>query len=307
MSAHEKIEQIVKENHVVLFMKGSRMFPQCGFSSRATEILKSCGVKFKDVNVLSDPGIRQGIKDYSNWPTIPQCYIDGEFVGGSDIMIEMFENGELHQKLGVAPPASATSEPPTLTLTDGAAKAFTEALGEAGDDVLRFEVASGFRYDLYVGPAKKGDLVCETNGLSVHVEAAQASQIDGTTIDFVEGPDGAGFKIDNPNEPASVKEISPAALKAKLAAGDAVQLFDVRGDKERAIANIEGAKPLDSAGITALRELAKDTCIVIHCHHGVRSRQAGQQLLTEGFSNVHSLHGGIDAWSLEIDQSIARY
>ncbi len=308
MSANEQIEQIIKNNEIVLFMKGSRMFPQCGFSAKATEILKTCGVKFKDVNVLADPAVRQGIKDYSNWPTIPQCYIGGEFIGGCDIMIEMFENGELHKKLGVdAPAAAASTEPPKLTISDTAAKAFGDALDEASGDVLRFDVAAGFRYDLYIGPPKQGDLICETNGLSVHVSASDASKIDGTTIDFVNGPDGAGFKIENPNEPPSVKDIGAGDLKAKIDASEELHLFDVRGDKERAIAHIAGAKPLDSAGIAALGALPKDALIVIHCHHGVRSRQAGEQLLTEGFRNVHSLRGGIDAWSLEIDDSIARY
>jgi monothiol glutaredoxin len=307
MSANEQIEQIIKNNEIVLFMKGSRMFPQCGFSAKVTEILKTCGVKFKDVNVLADPTIRQGIKDYSNWPTIPQCYIGGEFIGGCDIMIEMFENGELHKKLGVDAPAPASTEPPKLSISDTAAKAFGDALGEASGEVLRFDVAAGFRYDLYIGPAKQGDLICETNGLSVHVSSSAASMIDGTTIDFIDGPDGAGFKVDNPNEEPSVKDIAPAAVKAKLDASEAFHLFDVRGDKERAIAQIAGAKPLDSGGIHALGALPKDALIVILCHHGVRSRQAGQQLLAEGFRNVHSLRGGIDAWSLEVDNSIARY
>src|SRR5262249_48020486 len=95
---NETIKDTISKNRVVLFMKGSRTFPQCGFSARAVEVLKKAGAEFKDVNVLADPAIRQGIKDYSNWPTIPQCYIDGKFVGGSDILAEMLESGEL-QKL----------------------------------------------------------------------------------------------------------------------------------------------------------------------------------------------------------------
>jgi monothiol glutaredoxin len=95
---NETIKDTISKNRVVLFMKGSRTFPQCGFSARAVEVLKKAGAEFKDVNVLADPAIRQGIKDYSNWPTIPQCYIDGKFVGGSDILSEMLESGEL-QKL----------------------------------------------------------------------------------------------------------------------------------------------------------------------------------------------------------------
>ena len=96
----QRIDTLVKNNRVVLFMKGTSQFPMCGFSGRAIQILKACGVNDpKTVNVLEDEGIRQGIKEYSNWPTIPQLYIAGEFVGGSDIMTEMFESGELQQVL----------------------------------------------------------------------------------------------------------------------------------------------------------------------------------------------------------------
>ncbi|MGE5723149.1 MAG: Grx4 family monothiol glutaredoxin [Sphingomonadales bacterium] len=95
--ANQRIDEIVKADDVVLFMKGSALFPQCGFSSRAVAILDHLGVKFETVDVLQDPEIREGIKHYSDWPTIPQLYVKGEFVGGSDIMMEMFEAGELQQ------------------------------------------------------------------------------------------------------------------------------------------------------------------------------------------------------------------
>ena len=96
----ESIDQIVKSHPVVLFMKGNSKFPQCGFSGKAVSLLKNCGLtEFYTVNVLEDPAIRSGIKEYSNWPTVPQLYVNGEFIGGSDIMTEMFEAGELQQLL----------------------------------------------------------------------------------------------------------------------------------------------------------------------------------------------------------------
>ena len=101
----QRIDELVKGNDVVLFMKGSASFPMCGFSGRAIQILKACGVEPKDVktvNVLDDDAIRQGIKEYSHWPTIPQLYVKGEFIGGSDIMMEMYESGELMQVLGTS-------------------------------------------------------------------------------------------------------------------------------------------------------------------------------------------------------------
>jgi monothiol glutaredoxin len=102
----KRIDTLVKDNEVVLFMKGSASFPQCGFSGRAIQILEACGVKaatVKTVNVLEDAEIRAGIKEYSNWPTIPQLYVKGEFIGGSDIMMEMYESGELQKALATNP------------------------------------------------------------------------------------------------------------------------------------------------------------------------------------------------------------
>jgi monothiol glutaredoxin len=100
--AKSRIDEIVGNNDIVLFMKGTELFPQCGFSSRAVAILDHLGAPYKTVDVLQDPEIRNGIKEYSDWPTIPQLYVKGEFVGGSDIMMEMFESGELQQLVGAS-------------------------------------------------------------------------------------------------------------------------------------------------------------------------------------------------------------
>lgn len=97
MSVQEKIQQQITSNQIILFMKGNAEMPMCGFSARAVNILKSCGAPFATVDVLQDEEIRQGIKVFSNWPTIPQLYVKGEFIGGSDIIAEMFEAGELQE------------------------------------------------------------------------------------------------------------------------------------------------------------------------------------------------------------------
>ena len=104
--ARSRIDALVKMNEVVLFMKGTPLFPQCGFSSRAISILDHLGATYETIDVLADPEVRQGIKAYSDWPTVPQLYVHGEFVGGSDIMMEMFESGELKQLVDAAPSAA---------------------------------------------------------------------------------------------------------------------------------------------------------------------------------------------------------
>ncbi|WP_282609566.1 Grx4 family monothiol glutaredoxin [Pelagibius sp. Alg239-R121] len=98
----ERIKQDISDNDVVLFMKGTPVFPQCGFSATVVQVLSHLGVKFKGIDVLQDPGLRQGIKDFSNWPTVPQLYVKGEFVGGCDIIREMFQSGELQEHLSSA-------------------------------------------------------------------------------------------------------------------------------------------------------------------------------------------------------------
>lgn len=101
MNIQAQIKALVEENPVVLFMKGTPDFPQCGFSNKVVHILNTCGTPFKGINVLEDPDLRQGIKDYTNWPTIPQLYVQGKFVGGCDIVTEMFESGELQSVLEI--------------------------------------------------------------------------------------------------------------------------------------------------------------------------------------------------------------
>ena len=102
MTAADQIRETIQKNDVVLYMKGTKMMPQCGFSSRVAGVLNYMGVEFADVNVLADAEVRQGIKDFSDWPTIPQIYVNGTFLGGSDILIEMYNSGELRETLAVA-------------------------------------------------------------------------------------------------------------------------------------------------------------------------------------------------------------
>lgn len=98
----ERLDQLVQNNTIMVFMKGNKLMPQCGFSNNVVQILNVLGVPFETVDVLADPEIRQGIKEYSNWPTIPQVYVNGEFVGGSDILIELYQNGKLQEMVEIA-------------------------------------------------------------------------------------------------------------------------------------------------------------------------------------------------------------
>jgi monothiol glutaredoxin len=300
-----QIDQAIKSHKVVVFMKGSRSFPQCGFSATVVSILNQLVPKYETINVLTDPALRDAIKEYSQWPTIPQLYIDGEFIGGCDIVKALHASGELQAKLGAPAPApAAPSAPPVITLSPAAARAINEGAAQAEGQVLRMEANARFQYELYFGDAAPADVVVRSEGIAIHVDAESAGRLDGTVIDFVDGPDGSGFSIRSPHEPARVQQLAPAALKQMLEAGEALTLIDVRPDAERRLAAIAAARPLDEA---ALMALDRDTPLVFHCHHGGRSQRAAEHFLQQGFKKVFNLAGGIDAWSQTVDPSVPRY
>jgi monothiol glutaredoxin len=298
-----KLDDLVKNHRVVLFMKGNKHFPQCGFSAQVIGVLKEIGVGFEAVNVLADPALRDGIKEYSSWPTIPQLYVDGEFVGGCDIVKELYASGELQQKLGVK---EEPVQAPSVTIDERAAKAIKDA-DEGNGELLRLEIGPQFQYELYFGPKKAGDLEASSNGVTILFDRASAKKADGIRLAWVDTADGGAFKIENPNEPARVKPLTAEELKSWMDQGKAFELFDVRGDDERSIAKIERARALDVEGEKHLLGLPKDTPLVFQCHHGVRSKSAAERFLREGFTNVYNLEGGIEAWSSKVDPSVRRY
>jgi len=301
---HADLRALVNSKKVVLFMKGNRHFPACGFSAAVVGILKELTPDYETVNILENPDVRNGMKEFSSWPTFPQLYVGGQFVGGCDIVKELHGQGELAKLLGVQ--AKRPGAAPHVHVSPAAALALKSALSDPGGDVLRLEIDPEFNCDLHIGPREDGDLPVGFVDGVLYVARDSASRAEGISIDFVASPKGDAFRIDNPNAPARVKGIDPKALKALLDAGK-IELFDVRPDHERALASIAQAKKLDAAGQEYLLGLRKDVPVAFHCHHGTRSRSAAEQLLREGFTNVYNLEGGIDAWAREVDPSIPRY
>jgi monothiol glutaredoxin len=302
----QRIQNIVDNDRVVLFMKGNAQMPQCGFSARTIEVLNALGVPFETVDVLSDPDIRQGIKAFSDWPTIPQLYIDKEFIGGSDIVSQMFASGELHQAVGVTYEAP---KPPDITVTEAFVAAIQAALADAGGDLSvfpRIQISPSFEYGIGLSNRSPGDLEVEAGGLVFLIDSDSAGRADGMRMDFNEA-EGGGVVIDNPNEPVQVQHMSPSQLQELRTAGTAHHLIDVRSETEWATAKIDGAILMNATGQRQLDELPKDSLIVVMCHHGIRSAQAAQQLLGMGFTNVHNLMGGIEAWSTQVDAGVPRY
>ena len=298
-----QIDSLVRADRVVLFMKGTRGQPQCGFSATVVQILDEVVPDYATVDVLADPAIRDGIKSYSSWPTIPQLYVEGEFVGGCDIVRELFGSGALHEKLGVPAPERVV---PTLHITDRAA-AFLKSAAERAGQSLHLAIDASFQTRAYLGPNEAGEIASESNGVTFYFDLASARRAEGIRIDYVETEAGHELAIDNPNAPAPVQQLEVTALKQMLDAGQQFHFLDVRSPEEHATASIPGARLVDAAVAAEIEKLPKDTMLVFHCHHGGRSQQAAEHFRKLGFRNVHNVVGGIDAWSQHVDPSVPRY
>lgn len=303
-STRQRIDAAIASAPVVLFMKGSRRQPQCGFSATVVRILDELVPAYETVDVLADPEIREGIKAYSSWPTIPQLYVKGEFLGGCDIVKELYGTGELHAKLGVAVPERRV---PGIRVTDAAAAFLRDAVARSDGKQVHLRIDRSFQNQAYLGPEEPGEVAAESNGVRVLFDLMSAQRAEGLVIDHVETPGGHELRIDNPNAPAPVRQIDVHELKRLLEAGAPIHLFDVRTPEERAQAAIAGARLLDADVAAEIERLPRDAKLVFHCHHGGRSQQAAEHFRSLGFRDVSNVSGGIDAWSREIDPSVPRY
>ena len=301
----QRIDDLLAAHPVVLFMKGQPDAPQCGFSAQAAGTLKGMGVSFAHVDVLSDPEIREGIKQYGDWPTIPQLYVDGELVGGSDIIEQMSNSGELASLLGVAAPDRT---PPSITITPAAAEMLANAVADAGPGgALVLSINAQFQPNFQLAQFDANAIAAESNGVRIQFDLASARRADGITIDWVEDVRGKGLAIDNPNAPKPVQSLSPKDADAKVRASE-VLLVDVRPAEERSFAAAAVPfKTFDGNGRAELEALPKDTAIAFLCRSGGRSQQAAEEFLALGFRNVYNVVGGINAWADEVDASLTKY
>ena len=212
-----RIESVLSANPVVLFLKGTPEAPQCGFSAKTAAALDATGATYAHVNVLADPEIRDGIKLYGDWPTIPQLYIHGELVGGCDIVTQMAASGELHAALGLPAPDRT---PPQITITDAAAEMLKQALANAGEGyALQIEVDQGFNARLQLAPVESTAIATEAAGIRAQFDLVSAQRARGLTIDWADDARGKGLIIDNPNAPAKVKPLTPAQVRERVLAG----------------------------------------------------------------------------------------
>ncbi|MUV12966.1 Grx4 family monothiol glutaredoxin [Noviluteimonas gilva] len=298
-----RIDTLLADNRIVLFMKGQPQAPQCGFSAKAVGALNSLGIDYKHVDVLADPEIRDAIKLYGDWPTIPQLYIGGELVGGSDIIEQMANSGELHGALGLPPPDRT---PPQIEIGEAAIAMLRTAITDAGGDVVvRMDIDPQYRTRLHLAQPDPNAITTVVDGIRVEFDLAGARRAKGLRIDWADDARGRGLVIENPNAPPVVKSMTPAEAIARRAAGT-LRIVDVRPSEERALAAIGGEVLNFDDGLEPIDALPKDTALAFLCHHGNRSAQAAEHFRQQGFREVYNIAGGIDAWA-DVEPGVAKY
>jgi len=299
-----RIDTLLRQHSVVLFMKGTRDAPRCGFSAATVGVLNELLPDYASVDVLADADIREGIKVYGNWPTIPQLYVKGELIGGADIVQSMYTSGQLQELFGLPAPDRT---PPQITISATAAGAIREALADAEPGLdLHLAIDSRHQAQFHLAAADNHAIRSDANGIAIFMDPATAQRARGIRIDWVETAQGAGLAIDNPNAPAAVKALPVGELKARLQAGS-ITLVDVRPPEERAQAALPQPFHTLDDGMEALAILPKDAALAFLCHSGGRSARAAGHFRSLGFSEVYNVDGGIDAWSREIDPEVPRY
>jgi len=261
-STNQRIEQLLDQNSVFLFMKGSPQAPMCGFSSNTVQILKSLINEhdFGWFNVLEDQEMREGIKHYGQWPTIPQLYVNKELVGGNDIITEMFNTGELHELLGLPQPDKT---PPHISISEKAAEHIKEGMQDVGDHALFLSIDDSFNTRFSLEKPKGYEIIAEVEGIRFHMDIATAKRAQGIEIDWIDELQGSGLSIKNPNEPPPVQHLSVEDLKAWMDSDKPQPLiFDVRSQESIAAGTVTGAVRLDKEKMQEIENMEKDTALV---------------------------------------------
>ncbi|NEZ02970.1 Grx4 family monothiol glutaredoxin [Wenzhouxiangella sp. XN201] len=292
-AVREKIETQIASHRVVLYMKGTPKMPQCGFSAKTAGILDQLlEGDYASYNVLEDESIREGIKVYGDWPTIPQLYIDGELVGGNDIIGEMFNTGELHEMFGLEKPDRT---PPEITITDKAAVKIREFLEAYPGNHLHFAIDAGWDAQFQVGPKEGSEIETESNGITVLMDLASAQRAKGATIDWVETVQGEGLKLDLPGAPAPVKQMTPAELQERMNSGERLLVIDTRSETDRAEKPLDFARVLDADLMAELKDGDPNQPLVFVCNIGQTSQQYAEHYRKQGYTQVYNLEGGAQA------------
>ncbi len=292
-AVRDRIEQQIAAHDVVLYMKGTPKMPQCGFSAKTAGMLDNLlSGDYVSYNVLEDESIREGIKVFGNWPTIPQLYIKGELVGGCDIITEMYNAGELHDMLGMDKPDRT---PPEIEITDKAAGKIREFLDAYPGQHLHFAIGSDWDAQFHVGPRQGQEIKATSAGITVLMDLASASRAKGARIDWVESVQGEGLALELPGAPAPVKTMTPSELQNRMNDGERILVVDTRAEADRQAAPLEFARVLDAELMAELKDADQQMPLVFVCNSGVSSQAVAEHYRKQGFTQVYNLEGGAKA------------
>jgi monothiol glutaredoxin len=282
-----KLKAMVDSHENVLFMKGNRQQPQCGFSSKVVGILEELEIDYQTYNVFSDPDIRSGMKDFSQWPTFPQLYINQEFVGGCDVVTDMMQSGELAAAFGVI---LEDISPPTINCSSNILALFKESIATHGGGIL-LDITKDFQYDIAIGPKQGNQLEVIVDGVSFFVSRGTAKRADGISLDFKDGDNG-GVLIENPNEP-KFEVIAVENLLQWVDQTPNAKVYQIGASEEE---KLPFATLLSASAHEEIQKMDKNHPIAFMCRMGIRSEQASRSLAFEGYTNVHNVQGGLNAW-----------
>jgi len=292
-AVRERIEQQIGSHCVFVYMKGTPKMPQCGFSARTVGLLDSLlEGDYGSFNVLEDEAIREGIKEFAQWPTIPQLYINGELVGGCDIVTEMFNAGELHELLGLEKPDRT---PPQIDISDRAGEKIREFLEAYPGQYLHFSIGADWNAQFQLGPKQGHEIQAESNGLTVLMDLASAQRAKGARIDWTESVQGEGLSLELPGAPAPVKAMSPAELQQRMNSGERLLVIDTRNESDRQEKPLEFARELDAELMAELKDADRHLPLIFVCNIGVSSQAVAEHYRRQGFTDVYNLEGGVGA------------
>lgn len=290
-----KIEQQINSDAVVLYMKGTPQQPQCGFSAKTVGILDGLVANYTTVDVLADEEVRQGIKTFSDWPTIPQLYVNGELVGGCDIVTDMYNSGELHDALDLDQPDRTA---PEISISELAAEKIKAGMEDHSGLGLHMSIDANWQPQFGLQPVQGGEISSESNGITVLFDLQSAQRAHGAVIDWVEAMDGSGLDVTLPAAPSPVMPMQANELQQSIEDGTAPLIIDVRSQQDRdQVPSLSGALTLDKDTLQALQGRPQDTPMVFVCNVGNSSRGAAEHFRKLGFSAVYNLEGGMAAFS----------
>ena len=248
---YPKIEEQLEQHKIVLFMKGSKAEPQCGFSAKVVSILEGIIDSFHTVDVLLDSQLKEDLKIFSDWPTFPQLFVNKEFIGGCDLVEQLFYSGELYELLGGKKGEKDTM--PDIHVSEEAAVVIKEGVDRSENEVLHLTIDQSFNHDFQIAPRDPSRTCVLAGGVEIHLDRDSLNRASNLKIGMTDSDKGYGFEIFNPNAGTSFKDISVQKLKEWKDSGEEFFLFDVRTMEERQIARLQDSIFLDESAVETIK------------------------------------------------------